>query len=292
MTDVEWFISKLKLQPTTKSSDLSIELQAQGHVESTRMRLEVALHTRLEALVIVLSNFAQMSSSGALAEHFLKVVVKLYKCLAAATKICIAPKGFKQALPSSKFQLLAEVTCKRLTAPLYTFMAVMQRDQQENYQTKGSVNKIKREVRTIPNLVFHVEDYERYLIQLSRLTKVNLLRHAKRSTARDFKILDNGKKCKQPVDNAKSREEASVAETEAEEEAEESEREVGSQQEQDSEQEQGGLKDDSGNHDVDEGDQGHAIRFRRPMEKRGRKAVVQDSDEDPEDAGSKRQRGS
>lgn len=52
------------------------------------------------------------------------------------------------------------------------------------------VNKIKRENRCIPELIYQIEDYEKYLIQLSKASKVNLLRHAKRSTCRDFKILE------------------------------------------------------------------------------------------------------
>lgn len=48
--------------------------------------------------------------------------------------------------------------------------------------------RIKRESKCIPDLIFQVEDYEKYLIQLSKLTKVNLLRHAKRSVVRDFRI--------------------------------------------------------------------------------------------------------
>lgn len=63
-------------------------------------------------------------------------------------------------------------------------------NQQESNTSKGIVNKIKRENRCIPDLIFHIEDYEKYLIQLSKITKVNLLRHAKRSTSRDFKIFE------------------------------------------------------------------------------------------------------
>lgn len=62
--------------------------------------------------------------------------------------------------------------------------------QQENASSKGIINKIKRENRCIPDLIFQIEDYEKYLIQLSKASKINLLRHAKRSTARDFKIID------------------------------------------------------------------------------------------------------
>jgi fanconi anemia group I protein len=38
------------------------------------------------------------------------------------SKSQIAPKGYRQSIPSLKFQKLAEVTCKMLTAPLYDFV--------------------------------------------------------------------------------------------------------------------------------------------------------------------------
>lgn len=63
-------------------------------------------------------------------------------------------------------------------------------EQQENANRRIMVGKIKRENRCIPELIFHIEDYEKYLIRLSKVTKVNLLRHAKRSTSRDFKIIE------------------------------------------------------------------------------------------------------
>lgn len=66
----------------------------------------------------------------------------------------------------------------------------MQNQQEESNKPRGIVNKIKRENRCIPDLIFQIEDYEKYLIQLSKITKLNLLRHAKRSTSRDFKILE------------------------------------------------------------------------------------------------------
>lgn len=66
-------------------------------------------------------------------------------------------------------------------------------DQQDTVSSnsKGIINKIKQENKCIPDLIFQIEDYERYLIQLSKVTKFNLLRHAKRSTARDFKIIED-----------------------------------------------------------------------------------------------------
>lgn len=70
------------------------------------------------------------------------------------------------------------------------FWWLVLQNQQESNKVRGIVNKIKRENRCIPDLIFQIEDYEKYLIQLSKITKVNLLRHAKRSTSRDFKILE------------------------------------------------------------------------------------------------------
>jgi len=69
--------------------------------------------------------------------------------------------------------------------PLY-----LQRQQENANDSKVVIKKIKRENRCIPDLIFQIEDCEKYLIQLSKVSKVNLLRHAKRSTSRDFKILD------------------------------------------------------------------------------------------------------
>ncbi|KAG0630407.1 hypothetical protein M758_1G176000 [Ceratodon purpureus] len=191
LKDMEWLVTKIKaLKPVRRSENRNT--MAGFLATPRRLQLEEVLHTRMEAVVFMLSDFCSMSLTGAMAEHFLKFATHLYKCLAASTKMCIATKGFIQMTPSNRFQKLAEVACTKLTAPLYMFMAVMQRDQNENQ----SSSKIRREGRTIPNLIYHIEDYERYLIQLSRITKVNLMRHAKRSTARDFKIQDTGKKAR------------------------------------------------------------------------------------------------
>lgn len=140
--------------------------------------------------------------------------------MAQIVKLRIAPKGCKQILPSLKFQKLVELTCKSLTVPLYPFLSEMQKvkvvqavitlmflriqkrevlllfqiqEQQESvsHNSKGIINKIKQENKCIPDLIFQIEDCERYLIQLSKVTKLNLLRHAKRSTARDFKIIED-----------------------------------------------------------------------------------------------------
>ncbi|KAJ0979783.1 hypothetical protein J5N97_015257 [Dioscorea zingiberensis] len=187
LLDLDWAISKLKTYSASYHETRVSGDRSNGSV------LEEALYSRTEALVNLLSCFAVMNLDDSQSEQLLRITAKFYKLLARMTKLCIAPKGSKQLLPGQKFQKLAEITCRKLTSPLYNFVALVQRNQQENIQSKGIISKIKRESKCIPELIFQIEDYERYLIQLSKLTKVNLLRHAKRSTARDFKILETKK---------------------------------------------------------------------------------------------------
>ncbi|KAF9605443.1 hypothetical protein IFM89_017462 [Coptis chinensis] len=189
IVDVSWCITKLKTFSSFTRGAVSIDQQGDEE-KSTALILEEALYLRSEGLVNLLSSFAHMSLKDPQAEQFLRLTARFYKILALMTKLRIAPRGCKQIIPRIKFQKLVEVTCKRLTAPLYNFVTLIQTKQQENAQSKGIISKIKRENRCIPDLVFQIEDYEKYLIQLSKLTKINLLRYAKRSTARDFKIIE------------------------------------------------------------------------------------------------------
>lgn len=61
------------------------------------------------------------------AEQLLRLAARFYKNLARISKLQVASKGCKQLLPSLKYQKLVEATCRQLTAPLYNFVANMQK---------------------------------------------------------------------------------------------------------------------------------------------------------------------
>ena len=46
-----------------------------------------------------------------------------------------------------------------------------------------------KDSRVIPNLIYAIEQFERYLILLSKKSKVKLMSHVKQSLARDFRII-------------------------------------------------------------------------------------------------------
>ncbi|KAB2012197.1 hypothetical protein ES319_D09G072900v1 [Gossypium barbadense] len=185
--DVDWSTKKLKAASQVAQKTIHHDQNGEHNLGFT---FEEIVYSRIKAVVEVLSSFVLMSLKDNQAEHFLRLTARFYKNLALISKLKIAPKGQKQLLPSLQFQKLVELTCKELTVPLYNFVAEMQQAQQENSNSKGMINKIKRENKCIPELIFQIEDYEKHLIRLSKATKMNLLKHAKRSTCRDFKILD------------------------------------------------------------------------------------------------------
>ncbi|PPS04096.1 hypothetical protein GOBAR_AA16570 [Gossypium barbadense] len=206
--DMDWSTKKLKAASQVAQKTIHHNQNGEHNLGFT---FEEIVYSRVKAVVEVLSSFVLMSLKDNQAEHFLRLTARFYKNLALISKLKIAPKGQKQLLPSLQFQKLVELTCKELTVPLYNFVAEMQQGcknepsvltsylsywasqiqaQQENANSKGMINKIKRENKCIPELIFQIEDYEKHLIRLSKATKMNLLKHAKRSTCRDFKILD------------------------------------------------------------------------------------------------------
>ncbi|KAL3577547.1 hypothetical protein D5086_019051 [Populus alba] len=189
IVDMDWAIKKLNI--FTLVSQKSIHF-SQNEERITGLEYENNLYSRAEAVVKVLSCFVSMNLKEPQAEHLLRLTAKFYKHVAQMSRLRIASKGCKQLVPSLAFQKLVELTCKQLTVPLYDFVAEMQREQ-ENANSKCTANKIKRENKCIPDLIYQIEDCEKYLIQLSKVSKINLLRHAKRSTSRDFKIIDSRK---------------------------------------------------------------------------------------------------
>ncbi|CAI9771072.1 unnamed protein product [Fraxinus pennsylvanica] len=187
VVDMDWIITRLNTYYTATRK--GIPPNQTGIFDSGSV-LEETLYSRAEALLKVLSFFVAMTLKDPQAEYLVRIAAKFYKNLARISKLRVAPKGCKQVLPSLNYQKLVEITCRQLTAPIYNFVSQMQQNQQESNKTRGLVNKIKRENRCIPDLIFQIEDYEKYLIRLSKITKINLLRHAKRSTSRDFKIVE------------------------------------------------------------------------------------------------------
>ncbi|CAH8493164.1 unnamed protein product [Schistosoma mattheei] len=54
--------------------------------------------------------------------------------------------------------------------------------------SQALISRTIKDSRLIPQLIYAIEQYERFLMQLSKKSKINLMRNVKLSTARDFRI--------------------------------------------------------------------------------------------------------
>lgn len=86
---------------------------------------------------------------------------------------------------------------KQLSKTVYSLILSIdenQTSQETNTQNKKQANSLKnkilRETKLIPKLVYEIEQFSKTVIQLSSKTKVDLTKYVGQGTARDFRILN------------------------------------------------------------------------------------------------------
>lgn len=101
---------------------------------------------------------------------------------------------------SFSFERVVKMTGKQLSPTVYklfNYIEESQKQANEGTQTKKkSVNtatmrtKVLRETRTIPKVVYTMEQFSKSMFQLSNKTKVDLAKYLGQGTVRDFRILN------------------------------------------------------------------------------------------------------
>ena len=186
----------------------------QGHV---RAQWEIATFKRLCGLSSAAAAITKVRV-GAPGEALAKSLTKLYRTLGSAAKTQVAGRGQTQLPPGRPFQDLANAVNTVLTPAVYelkgelqlTTNAAMEKDEQEeeveddenedgNEEAKknkgkskakraAAVRKAQKDARVLPGLIFQLEEWEKHLIKVSKVGKINLMLNAKRATNWDFRI--------------------------------------------------------------------------------------------------------
>ncbi|GBF90249.1 hypothetical protein Rsub_03382 [Raphidocelis subcapitata] len=184
---------------------------------AAQQRMRAAVCRRLEAAAGVLDVVVNTVFAAApIVDATVKVLTRAYRTLLAAAKLHTPPRpergaaaagagggGSGRGVASSaaaaavtpEFVKLAAFVNGGLTPHVYAFI----HDSHEPKDSDGEeaaarttlaarISRARRDARSIPNLVFGLEAWERQLVVAGKAAKVNLLRNAKRSTNRDFKI--------------------------------------------------------------------------------------------------------
>ncbi|KAK2918014.1 Fanconi anemia group I protein [Channa argus] len=197
LDEVDWLIVQKKNQTAANKSNSSEATQTAGLQDPIEKAVTLQLGTLLTALNEMIQT-ALLPGTGTIT--LLRELSRTYTTLTTLAKyyiqICSTQPG---ALPA-RFEKLVKLSGSHLTPQCYSFITYAQsgefsgggaddkKKKKLNEVNTAASSKLLRETKAIPNLIFSIEQYEKYLITLSKKSKVNLMQYMKLSTSRDFRI--------------------------------------------------------------------------------------------------------
>ncbi|KAJ0047314.1 hypothetical protein NL108_004221, partial [Boleophthalmus pectinirostris] len=196
LDEVDWLIAKRKTQTTTEKTGNGESTENTGHQDPIEKNVTLQLGTLLTAL----NELVQTSlPPGTCTITLLRAMSQTYTILTTLVKYYIQVCSNHGTLPS-RFEKLVKLSGSHLTPQCYNFITYAQsgetngggaddKKKKKRIETNTAASaKLLRETKTIPDLIFSIEQYEKYLITLSKKSKVNLMQYMKQSTSRDFRI--------------------------------------------------------------------------------------------------------
>ncbi|XP_059227577.1 Fanconi anemia group I protein isoform X2 [Mustela nigripes] len=197
LEEVDWLITKLKGQ-------VSQEIVSEPSSQATRLHhpIEKAIIMQLGTLLTFFHELVQTAlPSGSCVDILLKDLCKMYTILTALVRYYLQVCQSAGGIPKN-MEKLVKLSGSHLTPLCYSFISYIQNKKSQSLKCTGekkgkaaavatAMARVLRETKPIPNLIFAIEQYEKFLIHLSKKSKVNLMQHMKLSTSRDFKIKGN-----------------------------------------------------------------------------------------------------
>ncbi|XP_035520760.1 Fanconi anemia group I protein isoform X2 [Morone saxatilis] len=197
LDEVDWLIARKKSQTVADKSGSGEATQTAGQQDP----IEKAVTLQLGTLLTALNELVQTALlPGTCTITLLRELTRTYSILTTLVKyyiqVCSSQHG---ALPA-RFEKLVKLSGSHLTPQCYSFITYAQsgefsvggaddkKKKKRNEVNTAASTKLLRETKAIPNLIFSIEQYEKYLITLSKKSKVNLMQYMKLSTSRDFRI--------------------------------------------------------------------------------------------------------
>lgn len=204
LDDLDWVIKRHRAAmlsaggPDTSGDEDMSSTQVENMDRSLCTRLGMLCNAFIE---LTHSNIKPKSNTQLL----LKALTKLYNTITALTKHYISLYANKAGHLGSRFEKLITLVGKQLTKPTYEMITFAQSSENEaegnekkdkgkkkgagtSASAQAGMAKAMKQMKTIPNLIFAIEQLEKFLILLSKKSKVDLMEHIKVSTSRDFRI--------------------------------------------------------------------------------------------------------
>ncbi|XP_077372688.1 Fanconi anemia group I protein-like isoform X1 [Festucalex cinctus] len=195
LDEVDWLIGRKKSQMASDKSGPDEATQSAGHQDPAEKAVTLQLGTLLTALNELVQTALQL---GTCTITLLRVLSRTYAILTTLVKYYIQVCAIQSGQLPSRFEKLVKLSGSHLTPQCYFFITYVQGGESSaggagKKKKKIEVNiaataKLLRQTKAIPNLIFSIEQYEKYIITLSKKSKVNLMQYMKLSTSRDFRI--------------------------------------------------------------------------------------------------------
>uniref|UniRef100_A0A4W6EG80 FA complementation group I n=1 Tax=Lates calcarifer TaxID=8187 RepID=A0A4W6EG80_LATCA len=181
LDEVDWLIARKKSQTASDKS-------GSGQQDP----IEKAVTLQLGTLLTALNELVQTAVlSGTCTITLLRELRRIYTILTTLVKYYIQVCATQHGMLPARFEKLVKLSGSHLTPQCYSFITYVQvqlSSDKEFMVMDLTRAKLLRETKAIPDLIFSIEQYEKYLITLSKKSKVNLMQYMKLSTSRDFRI--------------------------------------------------------------------------------------------------------
>ncbi|KAL8197588.1 UNVERIFIED_CONTAM: hypothetical protein K2H54_033559, partial [Gekko kuhli] len=196
LEEVDWLINKMKSHLGSEAAEDA------SQAASAAQLLEKAVILQLGTLLTSYHELVQTAlPAGSCVDALLRSVCKMYTVLTSLVKYYLqACRSASGGIPG-RLEKLVRLSGSHLTPQCYAFITYVQSEtsvvseekkkkKKDKLTAEGStvMAKVLRETKPIPNLIFAIEQYENFLIHLSKKSKVNLMQYMKLSTSRDFRI--------------------------------------------------------------------------------------------------------
>ncbi|XP_037308033.2 Fanconi anemia group I protein [Pungitius pungitius] len=197
LDEVDWLIARKKSQTSSDKSGSGEATQTAGQQDP----MEKAVTLQLGTLLTALNELVQTALlPGPCTITLLRALSRTYTTLTTLVKYYIQVCASQHAALPARFEKLVKLSGSHLTPQCYSFITYAQNGEfggggadDKKKKKRNEVNsapsaKLLRETKAIPNVIFSIEQYEKFLITLSKKSKVNLMQYMKLSTSRDFRI--------------------------------------------------------------------------------------------------------
>ncbi|KAI1904108.1 hypothetical protein AGOR_G00002290 [Albula goreensis] len=196
LDEVDWLIAKRKLQLGAEQA------RSEGGTPAAPQQdpVEKAVTLQMGTLLTALNELLQTAlPPGPCTDTLLRTLGHTYTILTTLAKYYIQRSSTQSSGLPARMEKLVKLSGSHLTPQCYSFITYAQsgdliaggegkkKKKTEEGMAAASA-KVLRESKSIPNLIFNIEQYEKFLILLSKKSKVNLMQYMKLSTSRDFRI--------------------------------------------------------------------------------------------------------